>query len=442
MKTAQIISNIRRFLGIETLTDMQTFMLGQPAPEIILTSPTGSGKTLAFAIRMLRDTVPSAGRVQALVIAPSRELVMQISSVIRPIAVGLKTVVLYGGHSVADECSSLLPVPDIVIATPGRLLDHLQRGNLAITGLRVLVLDEYDKSLELGFEGEMKKIVRRIGHPVTTILTSATVLDEIPPYLGLNNPLKADFTEKAPRGDGRLATVEVPSFAKDKLDTLVALLRSIPAGERTIVFVNHRESAERVFGRLRADHIPAALYHGALDQLHRIMAVDLFNQGSAPVLVATDLAARGLDIAEVNNVIHYHLPVNQQAWTHRNGRTARMNTSGTAWVILSDADSPDSYIVTDRRYIPDMAADTACDIVPATVSLYISAGKKEKISRGDIAGFVAASQVTLPSEVGKISVHDHHSVVAVPRAKAEATAKALCQIKLKGKKAKVSVIKP
>lgn len=438
MTSEAIISAISRRLGIDNLNDMQRQLLASDQHAITLIAPTGSGKTLAFACRMLRAIGRPRNAVQAAVIAPSRELVMQIFSVLRPIADGYKTVALYGGHSVEDERKSLSPVPDIIIATPGRLLDHIRRGNIDVGSVDILVLDEYDKSLELGFEGEMKRIVARIGKLKCLVLTSATRLAEMPGYLPLSNALQMDFTKHTDAGAG-LQTVEVESFSRDKLDTLVALLRSLKPSDRSIVFVNHRESAERVYGRLRSEHIPAILYHGALDQRQREMAVDLFANGTAPVLVATDLAARGLDIEGVENVIHYHLPVNEQAWLHRNGRTARQNASGTVWVIVSEADNLPDYIRADRSSQP--APQTGAATV-AVATLYISAGKKEKISRGDVAGFVAASGVTAPGEIGKIAVHDHYSLVAVPASKAVETAAALSKLKIKGSKQRVSVMKP
>lgn len=438
MDKKAIIENIKNKLGIIKINEMQQKMLDSDADSIILTAPTGSGKTLAFACRMLKSIHPGDGKVKAIVIAPSRELVMQIESVVRPIASEFKTVAFYGGHSMTDERNSLTPTPDIIIATPGRLLDHMQRGQLRIDGLQILVLDEYDKSLQLGFEGEMKRIIKRIGHVSELILTSATTLDPIPDYLPFENPVRLDFFMKVdPRS--RTQTVEVKSYSRDKLDSLVDLLRTFPAGERTIVFVNHRESAERVYRRLRQDGIPATLYHGALDQQQRAMAIDLLTNGTAPVLVATDLAARGLDIAGVNNVIHYHLPVDIQAWTHRNGRTARMDATGTVWAIVSEADTIPEYIRFDRQFQPKTQADAGFSD-PGLSSVYIAAGKKEKISKGDVAGFISASGVTASDEIGKIAVHDHYAVAAVPSTKVSSTVKALSAIKLKGKKVKVSLV--
>ncbi|MCM1293610.1 MAG: DEAD/DEAH box helicase [Bacteroides sp.] len=442
MKKEEIIKNIIALPGIEELNEMQRAMLETDSRLIVLTAPTGSGKTLAFACKILMEIGSPCDRVQALVIAPSRELAMQIFEVLRPVAKGYKTVALYGGRSVADERNSLQPVPDIVIGTPGRILDHIQRGNLTIHDPSILVIDEYDKALELGFEGEMKRIAKRIGTPRNTVLTSATSLESLPDYLDIKNYSSLDFSNSSdPRK--RMEVVEVTSAVPDKLDTLVDLLRTLPAAERAIVFVNHRESASRVHDRLTKEHIAATLYHGALDQQQREMAIDLFSNGTTPVMVATDLAARGLDIANMDNVVHYHLPVDEAAWTHRNGRTARVDASGKVWVIISDNDSMPEYIKPDRKYVPN-PRETSGDknARPAVASIYIGAGKKEKISKGDVAGFVSASGVTAPNEIGKISLHDHYAVVAVPKSKVRDTVKVLNIIKLKGQRRRVSTISP
>lgn len=180
METKTILERLRERHNITVLNEMQQRMASTDLREIVLLSPTGSGKTAAFTLRLLRFLGPSDGKVQAVVMAPSRELVIQIADVIRPVAAGLKTVAFYGGHQMADEINSLSVVPDIIVATPGRLLDHLKRGTVTLTDVKALVLDEYDKSLELGFHDEMKRIVKRMNRPELVILTSATPLAEMP----------------------------------------------------------------------------------------------------------------------------------------------------------------------------------------------------------------------------------------------------------------------
>lgn len=436
MDKQTILERFRERHNIETLNPMQQLMATTDATRLILLSPTGSGKTAAFAIRLLRTLGPSKGVLQAVVIAPSRELVIQIADVIRPVAVGLKTVAFYGGHNMADEVNSLKSMPDIIVATPGRLLDHITRGNLDVAGVHALVLDEYDKSLELGFHDEMRRIARRMKSLKLIILTSATRLAELPDFLPMQGAETVDFTPSAQRS--RLQTVSVESPERDKLQTLLDLLRSLPNG-RAIVFVNHRESAERVYNFLKKERFPIGLYHGGLEQRDRQLALDLFNNGTNPVLVSTDLGSRGLDIDDVNYVIHYHMPLSAESWTHRNGRTARMGADGTAYVITAEGENIPDYVVCDRPYSPRGEASEGIRSDVAT--LYFNAGKKEKISKGDIAGFLIQKGGLTKDEVGKIMVWDHNAIAAVPRAKIGKVVEAVAPYRLKNTKVRITPLK-
>lgn len=438
MNIPEIVARIETLPGIKELNSMQKRTIESDARNLVLIAPTGSGKTIAFGGRLLRALRRPGSGVGAVVIAPSRELVMQISSVLRQLSKGYKTVALYGGHSMADEINSLQPLPDIIVATPGRFLDHLQRGNISVGCLPMFVLDEYDKSLQLGFEGEMKRIASRVNVREKVTLTSATMLPSLPEYLRISDAEIIDETS-SDGADGTLEVVHVESFSRDKLDSLSSLLRTFTPEARTIVFVNHRESAERVAQRLKRDGFSVVLYHGALDQLQRQMAIDLFANGTAPIMVATDLAARGLDIPEVENVVHYHLPVDVQAWTHRNGRTARQKASGTAFVLTSEADTIPDYMEWERDYQPPLSENNPARV--ALTTIYFSAGKKEKISRGDIVGFIIANSDIKASQIGKIAVHDHYSVCAVPVAGISAVVARLNSARLKGKKVKISQVK-
>ena len=436
MKQSVILENISSRLGIAELNPMQRELMSSQAHDVVLLSPTGSGKTVAFTISMLQALGKPKGEVQAVVIAPSRELVMQIYRVVREVATGYKTVALYGGHSMTDEKNSLTPVPDIVIATPGRLLDHLNRKLLDLYNTKVLVLDEYDKSLELGFHDEMRKILRLMPNLSRTVLTSATPLsDRLPEFMKVKNPVVMDFLSSVAKPRTRMSVVRVESPAKDKVDTLVDLLKSLPNG-RVIVFVNHRESATRLYDHLKKAGLPVGIYHGALDQNDREKAVDLLNNGTTPVLVSTDLGARGLDIEEVKSIIHYHMPLTKETWTHRNGRTARVDATGTIYIITSESDNIPDYVTFDRSYVP---TGTSADPIHADcATLYFSAGRKERISRGDIAGFLMKTGGLAADEVGRIIVRDHSAIVAVPAGKADSVLRTVATEKIKGKRVKIS----
>ena len=444
MREKEFLPQIKTRLGIEELNQMQRRMLaaGTEGRDLILLSPTGTGKTLAFILPVLKMLRPSTGRVQAVVIAPSRELVMQIAGVFQKIGAGMKTTPLYGGHKFEDEENSLKAGCDIVVATPGRLLDHLKRRTFEALPTRILVLDEFDKSLELGFEEEMRKISNRLKNVSHMIMTSATRADVLPEFLKLNNPLTLDYLGENRNLRGRIRVHRVDTDSNDKLESLRVLIDNIwadgEAGERAIVFVNHRESAERVAAYLEKQGYPAVLYHGAMDQRDRESAVARFNSGSRPILVATDLAARGLDIREVKSVIHYHQPLSPDAYTHRNGRTARVEADGDVYVLIGPDESVRDYVgIDDTRWLdPEKTAGPA----PRVETLYIGAGKKEKLSKGDILGFLVKQCGLEPSQIGAIDVRDHYSLTAVrdaDMAKLLAAAKAG---KIKGSRRQVSIM--
>lgn len=437
MKEKEIIANIATKLGINELNEMQRCMAQvNPKGIVTLLAPTGSGKTIAFAVPLLKNLKPSAGQVQAVVMAPSRELVLQIFEVIRPIATGLKTVAFYGGHAMQEEVNSLSVIPDIIIATPGRLLDHIKRGQLALGTVSTLVLDEYDKALELGFADEMRRVYRKLTGVHTVILTSATQLAELPDYLPAGTNTLIDYSNDGqPRHRMQIVHIESPS--RDKLETLADLLRSLPDG-KIIVFANHRESVERIYSAMKKNGLPVGLYHGGLDQHERENAVELLNNGTTPILISTDLGSRGLDIAELSAVVHYHLPPSPEAWTHRNGRTARQDASGEIYVITAEGEDIPPYVEWDREYYPSGRNDNP--VTSHTATLYFNVGKKEKISRGDIVGFLIAKGGLESAEIGRISLRDHSALVAVPREKAKATLAVLQPHKIKNTRAKVTLL--
>lgn len=439
-----ISATVKSKLGIRQLNPMQLLCAESSlSPFTMLLAPTGSGKTLAFTIAALRAMKRPGGGVQCVVITPSRELAMQVGEVMRRVAEGYKTVTFYGGHSMREEVQSLAVLPDIIVATPGRLLDHLKRDTLTLDAVRVLVLDEWDKTLQLGFADEMRRICRRIQpRPASVLLTSATAVTDIPEWLPVKGaPEVLDFREDAsivPERAPKVDVVEVPSASVDKLASVADLLMTMP-DSRVIVFVNHRESVERVATGLRKAGIPVGIYHGALDQLDRQNALELLANGTTPVLVATDLGARGLDIEGLDAVVHYHLPLTEDAWTHRNGRTGRMGAAGTVYVITSEKDSLGDFIRFDRSFTPNPPADAAWHATTST--LHINAGKKDKISRGDIVGFLIAKGGLTADEIGRISLSDHQALVAVPAAKAREVVVALKPHKLKNKRVLVTQLK-
>lgn len=434
MELKDIIRNARAKLNVEHLTPMQSKMADLPrdARSVTLIAPTGSGKTLAFALPLLRRTSEAAQGIKAVVLAPARELALQITKVLSALAPGMRISALYGGHSMLEEKRSLeARTPDIVVATPGRLLDHLQRRNVDLRTVRTLVLDEYDKSLELGFSDEMRRLVAAMRNVRLLILTSATKLTEFPEFINIKENRELDFSSEAIAPE--LEFFNVMSPEADKLPTLKQLLLRLPH-ERTMVFVNHRESAERVFQFIRKAGFPVILYHGALDQQQRETAVDLFTNGSYPLMIATDLAARGLDIPAVVSVVHYHPPVNEETKTHRNGRAARMGATGSVYYLIG----PTEESVSDAKtWRPDSMPEPWTSEL---TTLFFHAGKKEKLSKGDIVGALTKVCGLDGKKIGAIALHDHRALVAVPSVDADKIIALLAQNKIKGHKIRVTKV--
>ena len=440
MKEKEILLMVKERMGIEALNDMQQQALEAwkaGGGDLILYSPTGTGKTLAFVMCLLHALKPPMQQLQAVVLAPSRELVMQTAEVMRSLAVGYKVTPCYGGHAVADEKASLAVTPDVIVATPGRLLDHQRRGHIDLGGARLLVLDEMDKSLELGFEDEMRQLLKRMPRLNRRILVSATVLDVVPEYVRLHNPFTLNVLNQTEQPADRITVHQVVADSKDKLDTLLRLLLSLDGG-KTIVFANYRESVERIHRFLMSKRVDAGIYHGAQEQQDRERAVAMLNNGSINVLVATDLASRGLDIDTVDHIIHYHLPVNEQVYIHRNGRTARVDATGHAYVITAPGEELPAWVTIDDTLKPHPA-----NRMPRApmATLYFQAGKKEKLSRGDILGFIVGNGGVEASAVGRIDVRDHYALAAVPRTAAGEVIPRLQTAKIKGRKVRISLLK-
>ena len=440
MKEQEILSLITERLGISDLNDLQMSGLKnlKISSSAIIYSPTGSGKTLAFSVTLLKALKNfDTEKLQAVIIAPSRELVIQISDVIRPIAPDYKVTSLYGGHNVADEKNSLQNVPSIIVGTPGRLLDHANRGNIDLTNVRQLILDEFDKCLELGFEEEMRKLLKKMPNLSRKILTSATILKDIPDFVNLTDYVTLEFLESAENPSERTTVWQVKSEEKDKLAALRTLLYSIPQG-KTIIFANYRDAVSRIYQNLKDNQISAGIYHGALEQMDREKAIAMFNNESYPILVSTDLGSRGLDIKEVKNIIHYHLPISQESYTHRNGRTARVDKTGDVYILThQDEQLPDFVTIDDTFNLPEKCEQKS--IVNRNSTLYFKAGKKEKISKADIVGFIANNSQIVPNEIGVINVYDHYALVAVPKQKAKTAVSQLLKAKIKGKKIRIEI---
>ncbi|MET0392791.1 MAG: DEAD/DEAH box helicase [Chitinophagaceae bacterium] len=406
--------------------------------QVLLLSATGSGKTLAYLLPLLKLLDPANAKTQAVIIVPSRELALQIESVFKSMVTSLKVTACYGGHLRETEENNLKQPPALLIGTPGRLADHIRRGSITVDSIETLVLDEFDKSLELGFVEEMSFIIGSLRSLKKRILTSATKAIDIPAFIGAEDRTTLDFLNDKDTDTG-LTIKTLLSDGKDKLETLFRLL-CLLGNRSTIIFCNHRESVERTSNWLREKDIVNVFYHGALEQPEREEALCKFRNGTSNVLVTTDLAARGLDIPNIRYIIHYHLPGSEDIFTHRNGRTARMDASGTAILLLSPEESLPAYI--DEAVEPiALPEETVLPEKPHWSTLFIAAGKKDKVNKIDIVGFLSNKGRLKKDDIGLIEVKDFFSFVAVRKIKVSSTLQLIKDEKIKNKKVKIVVAK-
>jgi superfamily II DNA/RNA helicase len=415
-------------LGIEKLNEMQgeAHLAITECPEVVLLSPTGTGKTLAFVLPLLELIDPKQEDVQALILAPSRELALQIEQVLRDLGTGLKVNAVYGGRPMTKDKAEIKHRPHILIGTPGRVADHLRRQTFSARSVKYLVLDEFDKSLEVGFEDEMSEIVGSLKRLQRKVLTSATQHAPIPTFVGLNEPMVVNFTRDEPT---KLKVVTVASKAKDKLPTLLSLLKHLD-GQPGIVFCNFKASIDRVSEFLHENEIDHGIFYGGMEQIDRERSLIKFRNGTYQVLLATDLAARGLDIPEMKFIIHYHLPMKEHEFIHRNGRTARMKADGSAYVIQWTKEPVPGFIHADETLdveeVTPKSEDASLEAAVAAVkgvsaepstsgwsTLYISGGRKDKVSKGDIVGFLIKVGQLESDQIGSIEVKVDCAFVAV-----------------------------
>lgn len=436
--TAKTQQKILQKLGIERLNPMQEEAQAalQTSKELILLSPTGSGKTLAFLLPILEKLDAQNKLVQCLIVVPTRELAIQIEQVAREMGSGYKINCVYGGRPISKDFMDLEHAPAILIGTPGRIADHLDRATLEITDIKTLVLDEFDKSLEIGFEEEMRFISECIEKSVETkILTSATEAKNIPDFVGLQKPLTINYLHEKIE-QLQLQTIYSPS--KDKLETLVALLSNLE-GQSGIVFCNFKDSIRRVADFLDEKNIAYGVFYGGLEQKDRERSLIKFRNGTHQIILATDLAARGLDVPEIKFIIHYHLPLKLQEFTHRNGRTARMNSDGTAYIIQYENEDLPAFITDKYPETKDGKTVEFQEIKNKNEwsTIFISGGRRDKISKGDIAGFLIKKGNLKDDELGVIELKQDCAFVAVAKNKVNSLINKINDTHLKKRKVRV-----
>lgn len=432
-----ILTEVLKRIKIDALNPMQQEMwaVGEKNNDMILLSPTGSGKTLAYMFPLCRHINIDSEKLQVVVVLPSRELAQQSEEVLKSLRLPIRSMSVYGGRPAMEEHRRLREIkPQVLFATPGRLLDHIEKENISLAAVNMVVVDEFDKSLELGFSREMeglavrlpRKGVKRVYLSATDV-TGETVFQS---FVGGNKLHRLDYSATHEIGN-RCSLYEVSSPRKDKLQTLGELLTFI-GGRPTIVFVGHRESVGRIAGYLDDLGFYVESYHGGLDQEQRERSLYKFRSGSSNILVSTDLAARGLDIPEVEAVIHYHLPLTEDVFTHRCGRATRWENVGESYLLRGPEETLPAFLPTVEKIqeLPTEVKPTA----PIWTTLYIGRGKKEKLSKVDIVGLLCKKGGLRSEEIGKIDVKEHKSYVAVVRKKVRSLLNNIKGEKIKGMK--------
>ena len=430
------INKVLDKLGISELNKMQQEAMNvilRKNDDVVILSPTGSGKTLAYLLPLVQKIDSQLSHVQMLVVVPGRELALQSQRVLKDMGTGLRSMALYGGRATMDEHRKMREVqPQVVFATPGRFNDHLLKENVSPLFIKYVVIDEFDKCLEMGFREEMSLLMGRLRHAEQTILLSATDAEEIPRFVRMGHTQRLDYLVKEEQVSERVLLYKVNSPTKDKLETLKQLLLDF-GDESTVVFLNYRDSVERTAAFLRECGFSISMFHGGLEQKQREDALYRFSNGSANVLVCTDLASRGLDIPDIQNIVHYHLPLGEDGYIHRVGRTARWDKSGKTFFVLNQEEQIPDYIEGNvKDFIPSTLNDHPQ--LPKMATLYIGKGKKDKISKGDVVGFLCKIGGLKSDEIGRIDVNDRYSYVAVKQKRLASVLRNVQGEKIKGLK--------
>lgn len=436
-------NDILRRLNIAELSPMQQACctaIEKESGDVVLLSPTGTGKTIAYLLPLAEMLNADDDKIQAVVIVPGRELALQSSQVLRSMKSGLRCCALYGGRPTMDEHRELRDLkPQVVFATPGRLNDHLDKENITLESLRFVIIDEFDKSLEMGFQKEMEHAMGFMPIAARHILLSATEKEEVPLFVNMHKVSKLDFTTSGPTTEQRVETFRMQSPDKDKLPLLAKLLLTL-GNESTMVFLNYRDAVERAASYLRDCGFSVSYFHGGLEQRDRERALYLFGNGSVNILVCTELASRGIDMPIVQNIVHYHLPETEEGYVHRAGRASRWEGRGRQFFLLGPDEQLPAYADPDASdyTLPDSLPAPA---IPKMATLYISKGKMDKISKGDLVGFLCKVGQMNGSDIGKIDVRDRYCYVAVPYKDARRIIKLTNDQKLKKVKVRVELVR-
>ncbi|MBQ6162327.1 MAG: DEAD/DEAH box helicase [Prevotella sp.] len=422
-------------IGVKSLSDMQMAAVESIARgegDVVVLSPTGSGKTLAYLLPIV-EIIERSGddALQCVVMVPSRELARQSYDYARRLTRAVRFYACHGGRSAMYEHRELREArPQVIFSTPGRLNDHIAKGNIDVSGVRWLVIDEFDKCLEFGFRDEMSRAVGALPKSAMRVLLSATDAEDIPDFVDMGNVEKIDFLADNDPLSTRINKFVVSSATADKLEALSALLRTF-GRSRTIVYAGFRESVVRITDYLVSEGFVCASLHGGLEQEERNEAVYHFLNKSANILVSTNLSSRGLDLPDVDNIVHYHLPDTEEDYIHRSGRTARWEAEGNTYFILSPKEHLPEYISDDVLEV-EQSEEQPEVLLPELSTIYIGKGKNDKICKSDVLGLLCKKGGLTASDIGRIDIYDRFCRAAISRRKMTAVLKRLKGEKIKG----------
>lgn len=443
------INEITGILGITALSEMQkeTISVFGERTDLVLLSPTGSGKTLAYLLPLTECLNEQNDYVQTVILSPTRELALQIVHVFQSMKTPFRVMGCYGGHPAMEEHRMMKQIrPQLLVVTPGRLCDHIRKQNISLAHVHYLIVDEFDKCLELGFRKEMSFIMEELPPIRKNVFTSATDSEEINDFICKGKRVengkrirRIDYLNVRRTADN-ISQYVVMSPDKDKIQLLGRLLLQLE-GKPTIVFVNYRESVMRVYQYLKERNFCCVAFHGAMEQDERERALGKFRNGSNNILVSTDLSSRGLDIPEVANVVHYHIPVNRDTYVHRIGRSSRWETKGNSYLLLHAEETCPDYV--DASVLDPCTFDPkkTKPVQPQWITIYIGKGKKDKISKGDIVGFICKKGNARIDDIGMIEIRDYYTYVAIRRTKSREILVNIQNEKIKGKRTIYEIMK-
>ncbi len=445
--TKEMLHNLNE-IGYKEMTPIQAESLPVilDGKDVIAQAKTGSGKTAAFGIGVLTKLQVKKFRVQSLILCPTRELADQVAKELRLLARAthnVKILTLCGGAAFGPQLGSLRHGAHIIVGTPGRILKHLKKETLSLQDLEMLVLDEADRMLDMGFSEEINEVLSFCTKRKQTLLFSATYTDEI---MDISKSIqheavsvKTVSTESANKITERFYEVE----NHQKLDTLINIFSNFKP-ENVIIFANTKIETQEIAKNLQKRKIDAIAIHGDLEQYERNDVLVEFANKSCPILVATDVAARGLDIKELSMVINYDIPHTSETYTHRIGRTARAGKDGLAFTLFNEYEADNAYEYQNETRLFESAGDlkvvNGFEMKPQNVTLVIEGGKKDKVRAGDLLGALTGDAGLKGSSIGKIDIYERQSYVAIERALIDEAYEKLKNGKIKGRKFSVWVL--